>query len=34
MTTMKIHDGAESIGGNKIYIEENGLGIFLDFGRN
>lgn len=29
-----IYDGAETIGGNKIYVEENGRGVFLDFGMN
>ena len=34
MTTITVHDGAESIGGNKCYVEENGRGVFLDFGKN
>ncbi|ADC69223.1 RNA-metabolising metallo-beta-lactamase [Methanocaldococcus sp. FS406-22] len=29
-----IYDGADTIGGNKIHIEENGNGLFLDFGMN
>ncbi|MEM4616001.1 MAG: ribonuclease J [Archaeoglobaceae archaeon] len=29
-----IFDGADTIGGNKIYVEENGRGVFLDFGMN
>ena len=29
-----IYDGYGTIGGNKIHIEENGEGIFLDFGMN
>ncbi|MFW5935847.1 MAG: MBL fold metallo-hydrolase, partial [Candidatus Hadarchaeota archaeon] len=29
-----VYDGAETIGGNKIYVEENGRGVFLDFGMN
>ncbi|AIY89256.1 MBL fold metallo-hydrolase RNA specificity domain-containing protein [Geoglobus acetivorans] len=29
-----VYDGAETIGGNKIYVEENGKGVFLDFGMN
>lgn len=29
-----IFDGAETIGGNKIYVEENRKGVFLDFGMN
>jgi ribonuclease J len=34
MTSITIYDGAESIGGNKIYVEEGGRGVFLDFGMN
>jgi ribonuclease J len=34
MTSITIYDGASTIGGNKIFIEENGKGIFLDFGMN
>ena len=34
MTTITVHDCAENIGGNKIYVEENGRGVFLDFGKN
>ena len=29
-----VYDGATTIGGNKIYIEEKGKGVFLDFGMN
>lgn len=29
-----IYDGANTIGGSKIHIEENGNGLFLDFGMN
>ncbi|NJE60377.1 ribonuclease J [Thermococcus sp. 21S7] len=29
-----VYDGADTIGGSKIYIEENGNGLFLDFGMN
>lgn len=29
-----IYDGADTIGGTKIHIEENGNGLFLDFGMN
>lgn len=29
-----IFDGAETIGGNKIYVEEKERGVFLDFGMN
>lgn len=34
MTSIQIFDGNDTIGGNKIYLEENGQGIFLDFGMN
>ncbi|MHA1912781.1 MAG: MBL fold metallo-hydrolase RNA specificity domain-containing protein [Promethearchaeota archaeon] len=34
MTSITVYDGTNTIGGNKIYIEENGKGIFLDFGMN
>jgi len=34
MTSITIYDGANTIGGNKIFIEEKGKGIFLDFGLN
>ncbi|MFX0021589.1 MAG: MBL fold metallo-hydrolase [Candidatus Hermodarchaeota archaeon] len=34
MTSINIFDGNDTIGGNKIYLEENGKGIFLDFGMN
>jgi ribonuclease J len=34
MTSITIYDGANTIGGNKIFVEENGKGIFLDFGMN
>ncbi|MFA5295445.1 MAG: hypothetical protein WC382_08025 [Methanoregulaceae archaeon] len=34
MTAITVHDGARGIGGNKILIEENGKGVFLDFGKN
>ncbi|AGK61333.1 putative hydrolase of the metallo-beta-lactamase superfamily [Archaeoglobus sulfaticallidus PM70-1] len=29
-----VFDGATTIGGNKIYVEENGKGVFFDFGMN
>lgn len=29
-----VYDGAETIGGNKIYVEEQNSGVFLDFGMN
>ena len=31
---LKIYDGAESIGGSKIYLRDGNYGIFLDFGLN
>jgi ribonuclease J len=34
MSSITIFDSAESIGGNKIYVEEGGWGVFLDFGTN
>lgn len=34
MTSITVYDGAETIGGNKIYVEKGGEGIFLDFGMN
>ena len=34
MTSITIYDGATTIGGSKIFVEENGNGVFLDFGKN
>lgn len=34
MTSLTVYDGGNTIGGNKIYLEENGRGVFLDFGMN
>jgi ribonuclease J len=34
MTRITVYDGAESIGGNKIFVEDQGRGVFLDFGKN
>ena len=34
MTSITVYDGNNSIGGTKIYVEENGSGVFLDFGAN
>ena len=34
MTSITVYDGSNTIGGNKIYVEENGKGLFLDFGTN
>jgi ribonuclease J len=34
MVSLTVYDGANGIGGNKIYLEEKGNGVFLDFGKN
>ncbi|MFX1345846.1 MAG: MBL fold metallo-hydrolase [Promethearchaeota archaeon] len=34
MTSITVYDGAKTIGGNKIYVNENGNGLFFDFGMN
>ena len=34
MTSITIFDGTDTIGGNKIYVEEHDKGVFLDFGMN
>jgi len=34
MTEITVYDGNDTSGGNKIYVEENGEGVFLDFGAN
>ena len=34
MVSLTVYDGAFGIGGNKLYVEENGKGVFLDFGKN
>jgi ribonuclease J len=34
MTSITIYDGVNTIGGNKIFVEETGKGVFLDFGYN
>jgi ribonuclease J len=34
MVSITVYDGANGIGGNKIFVEEGGRGVFLDFGRN
>ena len=34
MTSITIFDGTKTIGGTKIYVEENEKGVFLDFGMN
>ena len=34
MVSLTVYDGANCIGGNKIYLDEGGKGVFLDFGKN
>lgn len=34
MASITVYDGAESIGGNKIFVENGKSGVFLDFGKN
>jgi ribonuclease J len=34
MVSITVNDGAKGIGENKIFVEENGEGVFLDFGKN
>ncbi len=34
MISLTVYDGAHGIGGNKIYLEQSGEGVFLDFGKN
>lgn len=34
MVSITVYDGESTIGGNKIYVENNGRGVFLDFGLN
>jgi ribonuclease J len=34
MVSLTVYDGACGIGGNKLYLEDNGRGVFLDFGKN
>jgi ribonuclease J len=34
MTSITVLDGADTIGGNKILLEEKGRGVLLDFGMN
>jgi hypothetical protein len=34
MVSLKVYDRANGIGGNKIYLEEKGKSVFLDFGKN
>ena len=34
MVWLTAYDGAFGIGENKLYLEENGKGVFLDLGEN
>ena len=34
MVSLAVYDGAMGIGGNQLYFEDNGKGVFLDFGKN
>jgi len=34
MTQLTVYDGAETIGGNKILLEDQGINLFFDFGIN
>ena len=34
MTSIRVYDGYNTIGGNKVFVEEDGKGVFLDFGMN
>ncbi|MCJ7445495.1 MAG: ribonuclease J [Methanotrichaceae archaeon] len=34
MVSLTVYDGAMGIGGNKLYLEEGGKGVLLDFGKN
>jgi len=34
MTSITVYDGHATVGGNKIYVEEGGSGVLLDFGMN
>jgi len=34
MVSLTVYDGAQGIGGNKLYLEDGGRGLFLDFGKN
>ena len=34
MTSITVYDGANTIGGSKIYVEDKEKGVFLDFGKN
>lgn len=34
MVSLTVYDGGNGIGGNKLFLEEKGKGVFLDFGKN
>jgi ribonuclease J len=34
MVSLTVYDGANGIGGNKLFLEEKRKGVFLDFGKN
>ena len=34
MVSLTVYDGANGIGGNKLYLEDDGKGVLLDFGKN
>lgn len=34
IVSLTVFDGAMGIGGNKLYLEDKGKGVFLDFGKN
>lgn len=34
MTQLTVYDGADTIGGNKIFLEDQGVNLFFDFGTN
>jgi ribonuclease J len=34
VVSLTVYDGANGIGGNKLYLEDDGKGVFLDFGKN
>jgi ribonuclease J len=34
MVSLTVYDGATGIGGNKLYLEDKGKGVLLDFGKN
>jgi ribonuclease J len=34
MVQVTVYDGCSIIGGNKVYIEDEGRGVLLDFGMN